>query len=291
MPTPKVKSPRRSEAEAPADARARPPPGMTLVQVQDRRPVPAGLHVRPLPSCNGPGVVGGCPKGGCNQRREMLGRAHTQWMAGNSMEQKQGGAKAAGGRGGAGQVAPRHRGGVLATFGTGGAGAEIGVFKAQFSRAILAAAKPRKLYLIDPWQNMSDPSLKSAWYAEGSPNDMEAIYRQVQSDLRAEIESGQVELLRATSVDGMAQIADGTLDFVYIDGDHRYEAVCRDLALAMQKVRPGGIIALDDYFLGGWWGDGVVRATNEFIGAHPSRLRIERAGNGQVVLRHVGDAN
>jgi hypothetical protein len=180
---------------------------------------------------------------------------------------------------------------VLAALGKGGVGAEIGVFKAGFSKEILAAAEPRKLYLVDPWRNSADPSLGASWYASGSENDMEEIYRGVQRDLRAQIEAGQVELLRGPSVEAMAAIEDGSLDFVYIDGDHRYEAVRADLDLALQKTRPGGVIALDDYSLGSWWGDGVVRATNEFIGANALILRIGRAGNGQVVLRRTDRAS
>jgi predicted O-methyltransferase YrrM len=38
------------------------------------------------------------------------------------------------------------------------------------------------------------------------------------------------------------------LDFVYIDGDHGYEAVINDITNYSSKVRPGGIIAGHDYW-------------------------------------------
>ncbi len=36
-------------------------------------------------------------------------------------------------------------------------------------------------------------------------------------------------------------------DFIYIDGDHTAEAVFRDASLAWRALKPGGIMAFDDY--------------------------------------------
>jgi len=36
-------------------------------------------------------------------------------------------------------------------------------------------------------------------------------------------------------------------DFIYIDGDHRYEGVKRDIELAIPLLKPGGVMLLDDY--------------------------------------------
>jgi hypothetical protein len=40
---------------------------------------------------------------------------------------------------------------------------------------------------------------------------------------------------------------DGSLDWVYIDADHRYEAVRRDILAWLPKVKKGGMIAGHDY--------------------------------------------
>lgn len=37
-------------------------------------------------------------------------------------------------------------------------------------------------------------------------------------------------------------IADNTVDYVYIGGDHRYSAVKKDIAVWLPKVRPGGVL-------------------------------------------------
>ena len=49
-------------------------------------------------------------------------------------------------------------------------------------------------------------------------------------------------------------------DFVYIDGNHDYEFVLKDLETWFTKVKPGGIIFGDDYLRP----YGVSKAVNEF---------------------------
>ncbi len=174
---------------------------------------------------------------------------------------------------------------IVAKFRKHGIGAEIGVFRGAMARRILDGASPEKLYLIDPWENSDDPSLAFAMYGSRSPVDMNDVYAQVASDFALEIEAGTVELCRAASEVAMAAIPGDSLDFVFVDGDHRFEGVTADLELAYEKLRPGGVIALDDNCKTGWWKDGVTRAVNAFLGRHSGDITIEFALQGQVVLR------
>jgi predicted O-methyltransferase YrrM len=50
------------------------------------------------------------------------------------------------------------------------------------------------------------------------------------------------------SPDTLAQVRSlvGSLDFLFIDGDHTYEGVKRDFEMYASLVRPGGVIALHD---------------------------------------------
>jgi predicted O-methyltransferase YrrM len=54
---------------------------------------------------------------------------------------------------------------------------------------------------------------------------------------------------------------DASLDFVFVDGEHAYEAVKKDIAAWLPKVRPGGILAGHDYVHEEW--SGVIRAVTE----------------------------
>jgi predicted O-methyltransferase YrrM len=55
---------------------------------------------------------------------------------------------------------------------------------------------------------------------------------------------------------------DESLDAVFIDADHSYEAVKMDIQNWMPKVRRGGILAGHDY--NSAW-PGVIRAVNEIL--------------------------
>ena len=180
---------------------------------------------------------------------------------------------------------PRPRRAVLDHFAPGGVGAEIGVFRGEFAAEILARIRPARLLLIDPWRASHDPDRAGALYAAGSGHDMEAIHRAVLDRFAGEIARGRVTILRGTVAEAEGAVADGALDFAYIDGDHREAGVAADLAFALRKVRPGGIIALDDYHLGGWWGDGVHRAAHRLLGRHPEALEIVGVPADQLVLR------
>jgi hypothetical protein len=149
-------------------------------------------------------------------------------------------------------------------------GAEVGVWKGDFSASLLRYAHPSRLHLIDPWVFQAD--LPRAWYgglAAGSQSDMDAISESVRGRFATDIAQGTVVVHRATSTEALAGLDDGSLDWIYIDGNHLYQGVKDDLFAALPKVRPGGLIACDDYGSPGWWEDGVRKAVDEFVaGGH-----------------------
>ena len=65
------------------------------------------------------------------------------------------------------------------------------------------------------------------------------------------------------SWDMASKYADGVLDFVFIDADHAYSSVKRDIAAWRSKVRPGGIIAGHDFCRDDALNFGVIEAVTE----------------------------
>ena len=49
-------------------------------------------------------------------------------------------------------------------------------------------------------------------------------------------------------MDAVKDFADGSLDFVYIDGHHGFKYVAEDIWEWHKKVKKGGIVAGHDYF-------------------------------------------
>jgi SAM-dependent methyltransferase len=171
----------------------------------------------------------------------------------------------------------------------GGAAIEIGVFKADFSKAFLQAFTPRKLVLIDPWATVTDDRHRHAWYHARSGQDMAAIHSQVLVDLAGPIAQGQVEVHRGRSEDALPSLPDGAFDLVYVDGDHLHDAVRYDLEQGFAKLKPGGLLLADDY--GGklthWWGDDVQRAVDSFIAAQPGTALFRQVLRGRAYIQRA----
>lgn len=153
-------------------------------------------------------------------------------------------------------------------------GCEIGVWKGDLSAAFLRHLRPMILHLVDPWLFMPDkPQAIYGGREAKSQADMDVLYEQVTRRFDEEVSRGRVVIHRATSAEAAAHIAEASLDWAYIDGDHSYEVVRTDVELYAAKVKPGGILCGDDYGSMGWWEGGVKRAVDEFIaGREPEVL-------------------
>ena len=129
-----------------------------------------------------------------------------------------------------------------------GVGAEVGVWEGTFSKVILEVCTPRRLHLIDPWEY--DPRFNNTGFGrKRNAERMPQMFEQVSATFA---DDPRVVLHRATSQDALEGMADGALDWIYIDGNHNEPFIGQDLSLARRKVRPGGVIAGDDYH----WSDG-----------------------------------
>lgn len=173
---------------------------------------------------------------------------------------------------------------VLSLLPKGKTGAEIGVWTGDFSARILEVAEPRRLHLIDPFVTRTEPAYAQAWYGTAGGIDMDHVRNGVADRFADEIAADRVHLHIQPSQEAMAKFPPGSLDFVYIDGDHTYDAVSSDLELSFLACCPGAMICLDDYVSDGWWGDDVIRAAHEFLGKHVADCEILFCYGGQLVI-------
>lgn len=129
--------------------------------------------------------------------------------------------------------------------------AEIGVWNGAFSNAILEVTVPAELTLIDPWDLLSDQG-EEEWTHNKHQNhsEMRLMYDGVLSRYAS---NENVTVQRGFSYEVLPTFPDAYFDWIYIDGNHLYEFVRKDLSLGFRKVKPGGIIAGDDFF---WKQDG-----------------------------------
>jgi predicted O-methyltransferase YrrM len=119
---------------------------------------------------------------------------------------------------------------------------EIGVFRGVFAAHLLENVPGiRKYYLLDPWRKL-DHWKKPA----NRKNDkFQRIYKRAMKAV--EPYSRVTEVLRGTTTEKIGEIKDGTLDLAYVDGDHTLRGVSIDLIKVYPKLKPGGLLAGDDF--------------------------------------------
>ena len=143
---------------------------------------------------------------------------------------------------------------------------EIGVHRSSFSRELYNKFNPQKMFLVDPWKALDDEIYEDSFYGN-SDNNNQAIqdqyYSEVVKNFENEIKDNRVEIFRDTS-DNFFLSNKIKFDLIYIDGNHLYEYVKRDISNSLKYLNINGIIVLDDYLVKGWWQDGVTKAVNDF---------------------------
>ena len=144
--------------------------------------------------------------------------------------------------------------------------AEIGVFEGEFSHLIHTMLRPSRLYLADLFRGPMISGDKN-----GNNTKTINLDQAYQALLGKYHSNPEVSLFRGESELFLSLLPDAHLDFIYIDGDHRYEGCRTDLQLARRKVKRGGIIAGHDYcdqF------PGVIRAVDELSKEHGLTLEL-----------------
>ena len=113
-------------------------------------------------------------------------------------------------------------------------------------------------YLLRNEQSISDYYAVDPWHVQGKSaesNDVLQSYFQNLESWALHEETFQrngrraVNIIRQHSDEAAGQIPSDYLDMVFIDADHTFEAVRRDIQVWRRRVRPGGILAGHDFSL------------------------------------------
>ncbi len=133
--------------------------------------------------------------------------------------------------------------------------AEIGVDRGDFSFEILTRCQPAKLHLFDmDLTRLINPHI-----------------------LRELARPGNIVKTHAgDGATNLQRMPGQYFDVIYVDGDHTYEGVKRDIEAAVPKLKPEGVLIFNDYAV---WSPatmfhcGVARAVHEFVRDNPWKLR------------------
>ena len=148
--------------------------------------------------------------------------------------------------------------------------AEVGIGYGTHAKYILNTTNVEKLILIDPTKYYPDDGFATdimKQTPEVPGNNFNELYELINSYLspwKDRYTWFRTESLNITD----DQVSDKSLDCIFIDGDHRYESVKKDLIFWWSKLRAGGQLLGDDY-----WMSGVAQAVHEF--AHEMNLQVD----------------
>lgn len=143
-------------------------------------------------------------------------------------------------------------------------GVEIGTHLADYAEYILTHW-PGHLICVDPYEHAEgyDDQAVHLWHSDPARiKDRErAAERLAKFGIRH-------QLWVKNSASAASIVQDGTLDFVYIDGNHTYPYVLQDLTLWWSKVKSGGVVAGHDIICpgeaNGGWGRFIQAALQAF---------------------------
>lgn len=139
--------------------------------------------------------------------------------------------------------------------------AEIGTHKGIFAKTILEHNNPKKLYLIDLWQNF-DCGYDDCAINGISQEEHDTLFDSVKTLFK---NNDNVEIIRDYSTVALNKFDDKYFDWVYIDADHSYNACKLDLEAADRVVKDTGYICGHDYLTSPVPGFGVNEAVHDFI--------------------------
>jgi hypothetical protein len=116
-------------------------------------------------------------------------------------------------------------------------GVEIGVYKGYFTRALCLGGL--KVIGVDPW--MPYPGFDRD--TDARIERQEYLYKRAQRQVRGL----DATFIRKTSIEAVLEFENESLDFIYIDGNHKLQYAVQDIMEWYPKIKKGGVISGHDY--------------------------------------------
>jgi hypothetical protein len=183
---------------------------------------------------------------------------------------------------------------LIQLFPKGSVGAEVGVFRGDMSQALMRIVRPAKLHLVDMWETWYSPEYAAQLDplclpaplpadTQGAPAMTGAQWLAAREHLEVMFAGQPVEFHVGVSWQKAADFEDASLDWVYIDGDHRREGCLADLMAYYPKVKPAGLICGHDFC---YIFPGVQQAVIEFVQSGKAEMiALDRSEFTSYVMR------
>lgn len=127
-------------------------------------------------------------------------------------------------------------------------GIEIGTYEGEYASEILKVWTG-DLYLVDIWRKVKDTEYSDSCNREDYINVMHSCCKYIEGH------EDRCHMIRTSSENAAKLFADESLDFIYLDANHRYESVKADIKTWFPKLRKNGVFAGHDFLKMDWYGD------------------------------------
>jgi predicted O-methyltransferase YrrM len=142
---------------------------------------------------------------------------------------------------------------LLSKVPEGGSFVELGAWLGKSSAYLCDKAHGINVTIVDSFKGTAE--YIDSYYKLAKTKDIYKLFLENMGERK-------FKAIKATSKTAAKKFANESLDVVFIDLDHSYEAVKEDIKLWLPKVKKGGYIAGDDYHEN--W-KGVIKAVDELL--------------------------
>ena len=144
-----------------------------------------------------------------------------------------------------------------------GKGVEIGSFEGGYANIILKNWSG-KLYLVDVWRPLDTKDYEDSSNQHNYKNVINSCLDNIRGN------ENRCFMIRSDSVNGSELFDNESLDFIYIDANHKYEFVKQDMETWFPKLRRGGVFAGHDYLKMDWYSSGKFDNYAGQFGVNPA---------------------
>ncbi|UXN58946.1 class I SAM-dependent methyltransferase [Phyllobacterium zundukense] len=149
---------------------------------------------------------------------------------------------------------------MIATLGNGPLDTmvELGVYKGEFADFCSQKITPNRHYLIDFWdydryefvlkdapQNLERQAIFESYFDNEPRETLSRAQLQVEATFS---NRSNTKIIKADIAAAAVEFPDNFFDVIYLDGNHTYEFVLRDLYTWYPKLKSGGLFVCNDYF-------------------------------------------
>lgn len=127
----------------------------------------------------------------------------------------------------------------------GGKVAEIGVWRAAFSKVLVSQLKPRQFFAFDIFTGHTIPE----WNGLTGQQLFDGLTHRQYYEREMARFLDVTNVVEGDSQQTLRRHTDRSFDLVYIDGAHDYDSVKADAALAVEMAKDGGFLVFNDYLL------------------------------------------